>query len=79
MFSLGASPIRSMGQRLWNHMFYFHFLINVKFCYYNIGLSTTIYELCLLHIANFQFIESLDCINCIVEHLHIAKYAQIFA
>jgi hypothetical protein len=26
----------SMGQRLCNHMFYFHFINDIRFCYYNI-------------------------------------------
>jgi hypothetical protein len=39
-----------------------------------LDISPIFYEMFFLHIANFQFIEALDC-N--VEHLNIAKYAQI--
>jgi hypothetical protein len=42
MAKLGVSLISSMGQRLSSHIFYFHFVINTIFCYYNIG-----------HFANF--------------------------
>jgi hypothetical protein len=37
MVKLVALPISSMGQRFCSRMFYFHFVINAKFCYYNIG------------------------------------------
>jgi hypothetical protein len=42
-------------------MLYFHFVINIMFCYYNIGHFTNFLWNGFLHIANFHFIKALDC------------------
>jgi hypothetical protein len=32
---------------------------------------------CFFYTSNFQCIEALDAVDCTIEHLNIAKYAQI--